>query len=845
MEFCIARSSAYDSYGTYRFRINNLNSYVNYPTLNPVCTLLPPTVPYTELVYNLNQTAFPLEAVGTNILWYTSETGGTGSTVTPTPDTSVLGVTSYWVSQTENFCESPRIEIKVTVLESNPTGKSLHFDGVNDIVVVDNFDYSVSNTFTLDFWVKPEKAIILPTEGTSGIAGSTNQSYPLFPTLISDYVNLPNANHAMAGVSVGTNGIGVFEHNGFYLPCLLAYTTTITDWTRVTVVYNNKQPSLYINGVLVHTGLTSQRQFVHPTTRDFGGSNNGDHSSYGPFEGYLDRVYILNDAVVPNATCEPDPNGSNIIVSYLFDQGTAGSDNSSIDYLIDSGLQYNGELLGFTLNGIASNWLSDEPTDTIPTAPVTSDQTFCSSSTVADLVPAPSATMSWYDQSIGGVPLEPTDALVSGVYYVSQTDVNGCQSSRNFKTVQQSTLINPIVSSPVNYDQGDTASPLTATGNGSSLLWYTVSSGGTGSITAPIPDTSVVGSTSYWVAATDDLGCESAREEIVVYVNSTIPATHLNFDGTDDRVNIGNTLATTFNGGNFFTVEAYINIPNTTGLKTIFNNHDGGPNTQLNLRVNNNTLEGFMGFGTYIANSGSNTLSVNTWYHVAMVYNDSTLKLYLDGVEVANTNVPLSYSLINSSQTYAIGASGYSTEVFLGDIDELRVWNRALPVAEIQNNMNCELPNVSTQNGLLRYYQFNQGFDSANNMSVTTLPDISNSANNGTLLNFSLNNAISNWKSGSIVISGNQCTTLSVNDYTAIEERFKLYPNPTADILKISNAKRAMYNVDIIDINGRVLISKSFNETHSELNLGNLATGVYIVKIRTTLSEIVKRVIKK
>ena len=106
MEFCIARSSAYDSYGTYRFRINNLNSYVNYPTLNPVCTLLPPTVPYTELVYNLNQTAFPLEAVGTNILWYTSETGGTGSTVTPTPDTSVLGVTSYWVSQTENFCEN-------------------------------------------------------------------------------------------------------------------------------------------------------------------------------------------------------------------------------------------------------------------------------------------------------------------------------------------------------------------------------------------------------------------------------------------------------------------------------------------------------------------------------------------------------------------------------------------------------------------------------------------------------------------------------------------------------------------------------------------------------------------
>ena len=403
----------------------------------------------------------------------------------------------------------------------------------------------------------------------------------------------------------------------------------------------------------------------------------------------------------------------------------------------------------------------------------------------------------------------------------------------------------PSVTSPVTYNEGDTATPLTATvgANGTGLLWYTSATGGTGSSTAPTPSTATSGSTSYWVSSVNANGCESDRVEMVVNVNAN--ATHLNFDGTDDRVNIGNTLATTFNGGNFFTVEAYINIPNTTGLKTIFNNHDGGPNTQLNLRVNNNTLEGFMGFGTYVANSGSNTLSVNTWYHVAMVYNDSTLKLYIDGVEVASTNIPLSYSLINSSQTYAIGASGYSTEVFLGDIDELRVWNRALPVAEIQNNMNCELPNVSTQNGLLRYYQFNQGFDSANNMSVTTLPDISNSANNGTLSNFSLNSATSNWKSGSVVMTGNQCTTLSVNDYTAIEENFKLYPNPTADILKISNAKRSMYNVDIIDINGRVLMSKSFNETHSEMNLGNLVTGVYIVKIRTNSSEIVKRVIKK
>src|SRR5690606_36921120 len=47
--------------------------------------------------------------------WYTSATGGTGSTVAPTPSTQAAGTTSYFVSQTGNGCESNRSEIVVTV----------------------------------------------------------------------------------------------------------------------------------------------------------------------------------------------------------------------------------------------------------------------------------------------------------------------------------------------------------------------------------------------------------------------------------------------------------------------------------------------------------------------------------------------------------------------------------------------------------------------------------------------------------------------------------------------------------------------------------------------------------
>jgi Secretion system C-terminal sorting domain len=63
----------------------------------------------------LNALVSPLTAVGQNLLWYTTPTGGVGSTIAPTPSTATVGITSYYVSQTVNNVESQRVEIKVTV----------------------------------------------------------------------------------------------------------------------------------------------------------------------------------------------------------------------------------------------------------------------------------------------------------------------------------------------------------------------------------------------------------------------------------------------------------------------------------------------------------------------------------------------------------------------------------------------------------------------------------------------------------------------------------------------------------------------------------------------------------
>ncbi len=59
--------------------------------------------------------ASPLTALGNALLWYATINGGTGSSTAPTPLTTDIGQTTYYVSQTTNGCESGRASILVNV----------------------------------------------------------------------------------------------------------------------------------------------------------------------------------------------------------------------------------------------------------------------------------------------------------------------------------------------------------------------------------------------------------------------------------------------------------------------------------------------------------------------------------------------------------------------------------------------------------------------------------------------------------------------------------------------------------------------------------------------------------
>ena len=57
----------------------------------------------------------PLQAGGSNILWYTSSAGGIGTATPPVPSTAALGWSFYYVNQTVEGCPGPIDSIKVQV----------------------------------------------------------------------------------------------------------------------------------------------------------------------------------------------------------------------------------------------------------------------------------------------------------------------------------------------------------------------------------------------------------------------------------------------------------------------------------------------------------------------------------------------------------------------------------------------------------------------------------------------------------------------------------------------------------------------------------------------------------
>ncbi|MFK7785984.1 MAG: LamG-like jellyroll fold domain-containing protein [Crocinitomicaceae bacterium] len=225
----------------------------------------------------------------------------------------------------------------------------------------------------------------------------------------------------------------------------------------------------------------------------------------------------------------------------------------------------------------------------------------------------------------------------------------------------------------------------------------------------------------------------------------------LYFDGSNDFVQTNYTGVT---GAAARTFEAWVFVSSSAPASNLSIldyglNAVGSRNTFF---VSGTRQLGFISGGTNAnISSPASAVPVNQWVHVAFVLNSGTGFLYVDGVQVGTgslttVNTPATGTDVRVGQRVPGGSI-----LFNGVIDEVRVWSVARTVSEIQADMNAELCGVQT--GLELYLKLNEGAAGATNTGVNTANDSSGNGFTGTLTNFALTGATSNWVNGSGITS--------------------------------------------------------------------------------------------
>jgi hypothetical protein len=87
---------------------------------------------------------------------------------------------------------------------------------------------------------------------------------------------------------------------------------------------------------------------------------------------------------------------------------------------------------------------------------------------------------------------------------------------------------------------------------------------------------------------------------------------------------------------------------------------------------------------------GAAQLAASTWTHLAMTYDGTTLKIYVNGTLATST--PQSGTMTTSTNALQIGGDTTYGQYFKGLIDEVRVYNIVLTPAQIQSDMATALP---------------------------------------------------------------------------------------------------------------------------------------------------------
>ncbi|HEV8701325.1 MAG TPA: LamG-like jellyroll fold domain-containing protein [Candidatus Polarisedimenticolia bacterium] len=241
----------------------------------------------------------------------------------------------------------------------------------------------------------------------------------------------------------------------------------------------------------------------------------------------------------------------------------------------------------------------------------------------------------------------------------------------------------------------------------------------------------------------------------------------LSFDGTNDYVTMGAAAGTSALGATTFTVETWFKW---TGAGVTTSTGTGGiaaliplvakgaaqaetpPNLNANYilgiaggRLAGDFEDSATGLNHPVCTAAAQpTISTNVWHHAAAAYNGTCWTLFLDGAALpidtscstcaggACTVCPGATPESTSIQHFGLGttltSTGAATGFYQGLLDEVRVWNVARSLAEIQAGKDQE---ITSGTGLIGRWGLNEN-------GGTAAADSTTPAQNGTLTNFNV-----------------------------------------------------------------------------------------------------------
>jgi hypothetical protein len=160
------------------------------------------------------------------------------------------------------------------------------------------------------------------------------------------------------------------------------------------------------------------------------------------------------------------------------------------------------------------------------------------------------------------------------------------------------------------------------------------------------------------------------------------PNSAYSFDGINNYIGLANTSALNFTSGGF-ALAAWVNFSQNNSDNLIIAKHNCGIISGYFLGAGN-----FGGpsnvFNFYVSSDSrlrtTETYNDGKWHLVVGVYDGSTQYLYVDGV----LKVSQAKTYVNTNTANITIGSGTNCGYFAGSIDEVRIYNRALSEAEIQ-----------------------------------------------------------------------------------------------------------------------------------------------------------------